>query len=161
MKKFLSLLLLPALCLLLFSCTSVPSMSELLTYQKNGAVFDVKVTDGTEFSARVTLGEKDTIMLCDSGASGICFVFDGERATLEYGDTIMELPDTAVLKAKTWISLFRQPDNVLWHIKAETLGGIDVFTCVNADVTLYIDAATRLPLKMVKGDCTMDVLSCG
>ena len=100
-------------------------------------------------------------MLCDSGASGICFVFDGERATLEYGDTIMELPDTAVLKAKAWISLFRQPDNVLWNIKSETLGGIEVFTCVNADVTLYIDAATHLPLKMVKGDCTVDILSCG
>ena len=88
MKKLIAAIVLSALCLLLFSCGGTPSMSELLSYQKDGAVFEVKISDGDEFSAKITLGEKDTVELCgDDETEGIRFVIGENEALIEYDGT--------------------------------------------------------------------------
>ena len=154
MKKIVFILLL-LFCLSVTACSSTPNMNELLSYQKDGAVFDVRIADGSQFPARVTLGERDSIELSDGEMENIRFLFDEDGASLSYGDTVMPLPDTALVKAKTWIDLFRLPTSGLWHIKRETLGSTEVFVCACDDVTLYIDAATRLPLQIARGECVI------
>jgi len=164
MKKLIASISLAMLCLLFFSCQSTPNMSELLSYQKSGATFEVKISDGDEFSAKITLGEKDTVELCgDSKTDGIRFVINGEEAQIEYdggGSTSMKLASAKRLKAAKWVSLFRLPSNSLWKIKSETYGGIAVYVCTCEDIALYIDTASKTPLKITDGDLVIDILSC-
>ncbi len=161
MKKLIAAIVLSALCLLLLSCGGTPSMSELLSYQKDGAVFEVKISDGDEFSAKITLGEKDTVELCgDDETEGIRFVIGENEALIEYDGTSMPLSSAEKLKAAKWGSLFRLSSGSLWKIKSETVGGIAVYICTCDDMTLYIDAATKIPLKIISGETVIDVLSC-
>ena len=64
------------------------------------------------------------------------------------------------LKAEKWVSLFALSADALWKISRDTTGGISVYVCSCHDITLYIDAASRLPLKMISGTTEIDVLSC-
>lgn len=135
-------------------------MNELLQYQTDGAVFHVKITDGTKFDAVITLGETSSIQLAGMDElPEVRFLFNAEGSTIEYGGTSIPLPESRI-KAKTWISLFQLSDAVLWKIKKDTFAGIENYVCFCDDVTVYIDAATRLPLKITKGNISIDVLSC-
>lgn len=161
MKKRIAYLLLSALCLLLFSCGTTPSMTELLSYQKSGAVFEAKIYDGDEFTAKITLGDPNTVeLLGDDGTSGIRFVLSGEQTLLEYNGASMRLPSPEKLRPAKWVSLLTLSGSSLWSIKSETLSGIAVYICTCDTITLYIDAATKTPLKITDGDIVIDILSC-
>lgn len=160
MKKLIAAIVLSALCLLLFSCGGTPSMSELLSYQKDGATFEVKISDGDEFSAKITLGEKDTVELCSDETEGIRFVIGENETLIEYNGTSMTLASSEKLKAAKWASFFRLSSDSLWKIKSETVGGIAVYICTCDNMTLYIDAASKIPLKIINGETVIDVLSC-
>ena len=75
----------------------------------------------------------------------------------------MEIPlaPSDELKCKDWFSLFAIPaDENIWKIKRETFGGISVYVCRDERITLYIDAASGLPLKIECGNIQIDVLYC-
>ena len=82
------------------------------------------------------------------------------EALIEYDGTSMPLSSAEKLKAAKWGSLFRLSSGSLWKIKSETVGGIAVYICTCDDMTLYIDAATKIPLKIISGETVIDVLSC-
>ena len=151
MKKFFACILAVCCCFSFFSCGSMPDMRELLSYQKDGASFRVKIHDGDEFYAVITLGQTNTVeLLYDEETEGIRFLFRKNEASVEYGDTVMPIPNTDKLKAEKWVSLFALSADALWKISRDTTGGISV----------YMDAASRLPLKMISGTTEIDVLSC-
>ena len=76
-----------------------------------------------------------------------------------YEDVEIPLAPSDELKCKDWLSLFAIPsgDNI-WKIKQSTVGGIDVYVCRDEKITLYIDAASRLPLKIEYEGIVIDVL---
>lgn len=161
MKKFFACILAVCCCFSFFSCGLMPDMRELLSYQKDGASFRVKIHDGDEFYAVITLGQTNTVeLLDDEETEGIRFLFGENEASVEYGDTTMPIPNTDKLKAEKWVSLFALSADALWKISRDTTGGISVYVCSCHDITLYIDAASRLPLKMISGTTEIDVLSC-
>lgn len=161
MKKIFTCFTVLLLCLVLASCGSMPDMRELLLYQQDGAGFHVNITDGELCcSAVITLGSTDTVELLDEGTSGVRFLFDEEKTQIEYDGSTMELSSADHLKAAAWVSLFSLSTDNIWKIRKDTIGGIQVYICSCGDLVLYIDAASRLPLKITDGAISIDVLSC-
>ncbi len=158
--KIRSLFLMVLLLLFLVSCEKTPNMSELLQYEKESVRFRLHITDKTEFSAEfVTGAESDTLTFLEDSLSGTHIVFQKDGGVeVKYEDYKIPLPSVSLLKAIRWKALFHLSEkNLLWKIQKETLGGLTVYCCQADDVTIYIDAATYLPLKMVQGDLVIDI----
>lgn len=152
------------LTLVLVSCEKSPTMSELLIYQNEDFSMTLRVTDGEVFDAILTHKENTlTLMLTGKDETeGITFTEREGTSAVSFESTALALPDTALSKASTWLSLFHLSADGLWKIRKDTLGGIEVFICTESDsgVALYLDAVTRMPLKItLEGGATVDVLS--
>ena len=160
-KKFLIASLF--LALILTACSPKPNMETLLAYQRAGTEMTLCITDTETFRARLTVTETDVILtFTDKNREGISYRMDGEgNLFMFFEDTEIPLAPSDELKCKEWLSLFRiaSGDNI-WKIKRETVGGIAVYVCRDERITLYIDAASLLPLKIEYGRITMDILSC-
>ncbi len=154
-------ILILAMCILFTSCEKTPNMTELLAYEKENIRFTLKILDETEFSAVFTLGKEHDILTFSKGSlEGISIQFEKDGAVhLTYESYKIPLPSSSLLKAIRWKELFRLSEkNLLWKIKKETLGGLAVYTCRADDITVYIDAATYLPLKITQGKLVIDIL---
>ena len=162
MKKRLIVFLL-SLSVLLCACSPKPNMEALLSYQRAGTEMILRITDGEVFNARLSINEADAVLVfTDKKREGISYRTDKNgQIFLFFEDVEIPLAPSDELKCKDWFSLFAIPagDNI-WKIKRETLGGIAVYTCRDERITLYIDAATGMPLKIESGRITVDVLSC-
>ena len=162
MKKTLFFLLL-ALSLLTGACSPKPNMEALLSYQRAGTEMTLRITDGEVFLATLEITDTDiALRFTDGKRDGISYRMDGiDQIFMFFEDVDIPLAPCDELKCKDWFSLFTIPagDNI-WKIKRETLGGITVYTCRDGRITLYIDAATGMPLKLESGRITVDVLSC-
>ena len=160
-KKIVFLLFI--LPLILCACSPKPNMETLLAYQRAGTEMTLCITDTETFRARLTITEADvTLTFTDKNREGISYRMDGEgNLFMFFEDTEIPLLPSDELKCKEWLSLFRIPsgDNI-WKIKKETVGGIAVYVCRDERITLYIDAASLLPLKIEYGRITIDILSC-
>jgi hypothetical protein len=55
--------------------------------------------------------------------------------------------------------LFSAPVAGTWKIEKVRLGGVPLYVCESEGLTLYIDAASHLPLKLLSGSITADVIS--
>ncbi len=146
---------------LLAGCEKTPNMTELLAYESEHLLFSLRITDKTDFSAELILDEKtDTITFSGGNLNGIQIEFaeDG-KVNLHYEDYKLPLPSSSLLKALRWKELFHLSEkNLLWKIQKETLGGIAVYCCRADDVTVYLDAATYLPLQITQGELVIDVI---
>ena len=162
MKKRIVFLIL-AIPLLLCACSPKPNMETLLSYQRAGTEMTLCITDTEIFRAKLTINEADVILtFTDKGREGIAYRMDGEgNLFMFFEDTEIPLAPSDELKCKEWLSLFRiaSGDNI-WKIKRETVGGIAVYVCRDERITLYIDAASLLPLKVEYGEIAIDILSC-
>ena len=161
MKK-LNFLWLLLLILIFCSCAPTPNMAELLTYQTEFQKMTVRITDGeTVFLAEIT-DKENGLSLCftDGERTGIGYHMEqGGKISVFYEDFEIVLTDEMYLKCKEWFSLFDlSASESIWRIKKETLGGIEVFFCHDGMIKVYIDCATRKPLKFEKGDIAIDVL---
>ncbi len=148
---------------LLFSgCNRMQNMTELLAYEKEEGCFSLHVKDEKEFDVSFTLGEEADVLTFSEDALqgiGIAFYHDG-RVEISYENYKTALPSTALLKALRWKELFHLSQReLIWKIEKETLGGATVYACRAGDVEIYIDSATRLPLKLKQGNLEIDVLS--
>ena len=163
MRKLI-LILLVTFTLFLVSCESSPAMGELLDYQNEDFSMTLRITDGDIFSGALTRqgGALSLMLTGKDETEGIVFTQNDGALTLSHGETALPLPEGALSKARAWLALFALSPDGLWKIKKETLGGIAVFICTESDsgVTLYLDAATHLPLKITAQDgLSVDILS--
>ena len=162
MKKTLFFLLL-ALSLFAGACSAKPNMETLLSYQRPGTEMTLRITDGEIFLAKLEITGTDTaITFTDGKREGISYRMDSVGEIFMFFEDIdIPIAPSDELKCKEWFSLFTIPTgDSIWKIKRETLGGISVYTCRDGRITLYIDAATGMPLKLESGRITVDVLSC-
>ena len=162
MKKRKFLWFLPLVCILC-ACAPTPNMGELLTYQTEIQRMSVRITDGkTVFLAEITRTE-DILSLAftDDEREDIGYRMDKSGTiVMNYGDFEIIMTDGEYLKCRDWFSLLNlSASETIWRIKKETLGGIEVFVCHDGMVTVYIDCETRKPLKIEKGDISIDILA--
>lgn len=147
--------------LLLTACTPKPNMETLLSYQSPGTELLLRITDTEIFSAKLTIAENETsIVFTDEKREGISYRMDRDgRIYMFFDDVQIPLAPSDELKCKDWFALFSIPhgDNI-WKIKRETLGGIDVYVCRDERITLYIDTASHLPLRIESEGIVIDVL---
>ena len=146
---------------LLTACTPKPNMETLLSYQSPGTELVLRITDTEVFSAKLTIEKNETaIVFTDEKREGISYRMDRNgQIYMFFDDVLIPLAPSDELKCKDWFALFAIPsgDNI-WKIKHETLGGIDVYACRDEKITLYIDAASGLPLKIEAEGIVIDVL---
>ena len=162
MKKTLFFLLL-VIALFTSACAAKPNMETLLSYQRAGTEMSLRITDGEVFLAKLEITDTDiALRFTDGKREGISYRMDGVgEIFMFFEDVDIPLAPSDELKCKDWFALFTIPagDNI-WKIKRETLSGIAVYICRDGRITLYIDAATGMPLKLESGRITVDVLSC-
>ena len=162
MKTIRSLIGLLLLALLFTACEKTPSMSELLSYETRPYVAVLSVRDAEPMTLTLTSGESGEVFTFTQGElTDLSVHIDGTGAIrLTYRDLTIPMPETPLLRIQAWHALFHLSDkNLIWQIRKETTGGIAVYRCEAEGVTLYIDAATRLPLRLVSDTLTLDVLS--
>ena len=158
------LLLSAVLVVFLTSCGKLPDMRELLAYQKEPLTMALRITDEEIFHASVTLGS-DVITLTlneNTKAEEISFSRCEDGALwVSFDGLTHKLPAGNLSKASVWLAIFTLSPDGLWKIKRDTMGGIAVFVCTETEtaVTVYIDAATLLPLKITQGALSVDVTS--
>lgn len=161
MKKF-GFLCFFAVIFFFTACAPTPSMSELLLYQTEEKEMALRLTDGgTVFHAKLQHKENELFLIfTDEARKDIGYRMDTDgKIFMVCGDFEIAVTDDAYLRCKEWFSLFRlTAGDTIWKIKKETLGGIDVFVCHDGMITIYTDCNTRIPLKITKGDITVDVL---
>ena len=163
MKKIIAVLLLFAMTLLFSACSVGTNMQELLSYQRAGTECSLRITDGGVFYADLKFSEAEMILtFTDEKRDGISYRLSEEGVlSLFYEDTEIPLADSDLIKCKRWFAMFSvSAGETIWKIKKETLGGISVYVCKDGVFTLYIDASTRMPLKIEADGVTVDVLSC-
>lgn len=158
------LLLLITFVVFLTSCGKLPDMRELLAYQEESLTMALRITDEETFRANVSLGA-DVIALTlnePTQTEGIAFS-RGEDGVLgiSFDGLTHKLPAGNLPKPASWLTLFTLSPDGIWTIRRDTMGGIAIFVCTEqeTDVTLYIDAASLLPLKITRGALTVDVTS--
>ena len=163
MKKRSAFLLILCISLFFASCSVKPNMEELLSYQRSGTECSLCITDGEVFYADLKISEKEMrLTFTDEKREGISYRLQKNgTVSLFYEDTEIPLADSELVKCKRWFSLFSiSAGETIWKIKKETLGGISVYICKDGVFTIYIDAATGLPLKLETENLKIDVLSC-
>ena len=163
MKKRTAFLLIFCISFLLVSCSGKPNMEELLSYQRTGAEYALRITDGEIFYADLKISEKEMCLtFTDEKRAGISYhLAKNGTVSLFYENTEIPLVESELLKCKRWFSLFSvSAGETIWKIKKETLGGISVYICKDGVFTIYIDASTGLPLKLETENLKIDVLSC-
>ena len=163
MKKRIVFLLLLTVTLLFSSCAVGPNMEELLSYQRAGTECSLRITDGDVFYADLKISEKELCLtFTDEMREGISYRLKKDGTlSLFYEDTEIPLVSSELVKCKRWFSVFSvSAGETIWKIKKETLSGISVYVCKDGVFTIYIDASTKMPLKMEADGMTVDVLSC-
>ncbi len=164
MKRFFSFFFLWTVVFILCSCEHLPNMSDILAYQNTSCVIEATIRDESEQHVKVTLQSSQVRITLseDPLLDGITFLSDEKsELTLLYDGVEFPLPESELLKAHKWCDLFRLSTDALWKIEKDTFGGIAVFVCTDSErnITLYIDAASFLPLKIEYGDMEIDVTS--
>jgi hypothetical protein len=74
MKKRIAFLLIFCISFLLVSCSGKPNMEELLSYQRMGAEFALRITDGEVFYVNLKISEKEMrLTFTDEKREGISY----------------------------------------------------------------------------------------
>lgn len=160
MKRKGIFLLICIACFLFSSCEK-PNMTELLAYESESLRFVLHIHDEKDFSVILTHNqEKDTLLFTDEALSGIFAEWDADGTIkISYEDYKISLPHASLLKAVRWKELFHLSEkNLLWKIERESLGGLSVYACRSGNVTVFVDAATHLPLQIRQNSLVIDVL---
>ena len=163
MKKIVAFLLLFCLSFGFCACSTKPNMEELLSYQRAGSEFSLRITDGEVFYASLAISDKEMrLTFTDEKREGISYRLQADGTiSLFFEDTEIPLAESELVKCKRWFAVFSvSAGENIWKIRKETLGGIALYVCKDGVFTLYIDAVSFLPLKMEAGSITIDVLSC-
>ncbi len=163
MKKIIAFLLILCMIPILCACSGKPNMEELLSYQSVGKEYSLRITDGEVFYANLQIAEKEMrLTFTDEKREGVSYRLrvDG-TVSLFFEETEIPLAPSELLKCKRWFSAFSvSAGENIWKIKKETLGGISLYVCRDGVFTLYIDAVSKLPLKIEAENMTIDVLAC-
>lgn len=158
MKKILSAMIILT-AIFLPSCKST-SMQDLLTYESKSytAEFSVKYGDESIPVSLIKDGSAYTFVVDGK----YTFLYSKEKWSISYDGLTVSLSSNAARRSvpsKLHAALSLDANDG-WRINEDTAGGTPLYICEceSKSVTLYIDATTSLPLKMIFGDIECDVV---
>jgi hypothetical protein len=161
MKKMIFLCVLASV-FLLSGCAPRANMSDLLSYQEQAKTMTLRITDGEVFHIQWEKTDgAHMLIFTDGDRKNVGYQMDANgKISMIYEDFTVPIADTQNLKCAEWFSLFSiSAGETIWKIKKELLGGIEVFVCRDGTHTIYIETKTKIPLRIEKGDISMDILS--
>ena len=163
MKKIIACLFIFCIILNVCACSVKPNMEELLSYQRSGSKYSLRITDGEVFYADLEIAEKEIrLIFTDEKREGLSYrLMDDGEISLFFEETEIPLASSELIKCQRWFAAFSvSAGENIWKIKKETFGGISVYVCKDGIFTLYIDAVSNLPLKIESERMTIDILAC-
>ena len=151
MKKISAILL--VFCVFLLSSCGGASMSELLSYQNESYAASMSVKSG-DMTMPVTVvkdGGTYTFVLDER----YTFVYGGEKWSVSYSGLSVPISNEAAKRSvpqKLLTALTAKTGG--WMITEETDGTAAVYKCEqpDAELTIFFDANTNLPVKMICGE---------
>lgn len=162
MKRIFSILFTCLLLLCLCSCTESINMGVLTEYQKSDFRAELKLSaGGKEYRAEAEKrGERILLTVKEpEGLGGLTFILGEGTCAVKAGDAEIPLDAGGLFPLSGVFALFSVPVEGTWKIERSRPGGVDVYVCENGSTVLYIDASSRLPLKITCGSTEADVLS--
>lgn len=158
MKRILSFLLCVLLALSLCACSESVNMGVLTEYQNSDFEAELRLC----FSGKERLcsleKKEGRLFLRIRGLEKFTFVLDENGAVIISGGTEIPLSGAKIPLCEVY-RLFSAPVAGTWKIEKARPGGVSLYVCEGAGITLYIDACSRLPLKIISGVMEADVLS--
>ncbi|MBQ8447299.1 MAG: hypothetical protein IJX27_00015 [Clostridia bacterium] len=162
MKKIFSLLLAVFFVFSLCSCSESVNMAVLTAYQNGGFEAELKITaGGHEYRAALSKNEERLFLSFREPAAleSFTFIFDEKGTYISTGGEEIPFSAGGLFCLAEVYSLFTVPVAGTWKIEKARPGGVPLYICENESTVLYIDANSRLPLKIVSGEIVADVLS--
>ncbi len=144
-------------------CQRTPNMSELLSYQTEEWNMQIRIKEADEIFLMdaVRTSEGISLIFRENERKDIGYFMDTEETlSMIYQDFKIPIKENEYLQCIEWFSCFNLSANEsIWHIKKDTLGGIDVYVCRDGYFTVYIDCNTRVPFKITTKKTEIDVIS--
>lgn len=166
MKRTGFFVLILAAALLLQSCTALPNMYELLSYQRDGYTARARIVHGEEYTADIVSdGETITVSIVSPPSlNGVKYIYD-DNLHIEYKGARAELINKESTKAYTWITMLMLDCGSLWKITPESVSGVPVYECETDGTTVYINRESKRPIRIVRtlsdGEISLDFISFG
>ena len=133
----------------------------LTEYQNGDFSAELKIRLGTgEYRALlVKRGERLTLSVKEPSAlAAYEFAIENGSLSIITGGAEIPLAAGELFLLKSVFALFCVPVAGTWKIERSRPGGVSIYVCECEGITLYIDANSRLPLKIVSGKAEADVL---
>ena len=160
MKRAIFILLL-IFALLRTSCGESVNMGVLTEYQNGDFSAELKIRLGTGESRAlfVKRGERLTLSVKEPSAlAAYEFALENGSLSIITGGAEIPLAAGELFLLESVFALFSVPVAGTWKIERSRPGGVSIYVCECEGITLYIDANSRLPLKIVSGKAEADVL---
>lgn len=158
MKRFLIFLLCTALTLALCACSESVNMSVLTEYQNGDFEAELCLSFGGKEQLCSLEKKEGRLFLRLRGLEKFTFALDENGACIISGSTEIPLASEEIPLCEVY-RLFSAPVAGTWKIEKSRPGGVSLYVCQGAGITLYIDACSHLPLKIVSAGMEADVLS--
>lgn len=158
MKRILSsILLLLVFCLT--SCSESVNMFVLTDYQNKDFTASLKLSvSGTEYLADMEK-QGGCISIVFRDTADFSFISEKGTVFIETDGLSIPLESAEALKISRIFGLFSVTVSDTWKIEKVRTGSVCAYVCDNGECTLYIGAETRLPLRIVSGDISADIIS--
>lgn len=162
MKRILFLILILCLITLLPSCAKSANMTDLTQYQNEDFLAEVKISCNNQsiFAKIERSGSTFKLHIAsDDMPDDTFFYFTDDSTFIQSGDTAFPFSPGASPLLSHITKLFSLSTADIWKIEKATLSGVSVYKCENGYSTIYVDACSRLPLKIQQNEISVDILS--
>jgi hypothetical protein len=159
MKKFFCFLLCALISVSLCSCGESVNMSVLTEYQNRDFEAELRIGLSGKEQACNLVKSGGRLFLRFREMSAFTFALDENGAAIISEGAEIPLGGGEALLLCGVYRLFSAPVAGTWKIEKVRLGGVPLYVCESEGLTLYIDAASHLPLKLLSGSITADVIS--
>lgn len=162
MKKIFSIIIAVFSALLLCSCGESVNMAMLTEYQNGGFLAELKISaKGKEYRAELEKSGERLFLSVKEPArlEAFTFIFSESGVFLEADGAEIPFSAHELFSLADIYALFSVPVAGTWKIEKARPGGVATYICNNGSALLYIDANSRLPLKIACGKTVADVLS--
>lgn len=159
MKRFFCFCLVILLLLSFCSCGESVNMGVLTEYQKGDFEAELRINSGGKEHLCSLTKSGGRFFLRAAEHSEFTFVLDENGASVISGGVEIPLGNGSALLLYGVYALFTAPVAGTWKIEKACPGGVSLYICEGGGITLYIDACSHLPLKIISGGIEADVLS--
>ncbi len=162
MKRIFLFFICAFMILSLASCGESVNMTALTEYQSKSFEAELKISScGKEYRgiAKKRDGRIFLTLSEPRDLSLFTFVFDKNGSAVIAGEAEIPFRAEKLFPLSETYSLFSVPIAGTWKIEKKKPGGVSIYVCECEGLTLYIDSGSFLPLKIMHGETTADIIS--